>query len=145
MSEPKTKFVIENIQTLESEFKANKTVAMLQHKWEPNAQFSIDVSHESVGEGRYQVSLLCRVKVSLKDDPVFEVSAKQVGGFQIDGYNAETLDQILESFCPNILYPYARQVIADHVNRGNYPPLHLSPVDFETRYRQMKKKEEKSS
>ena len=66
------------------------------------------------------------MKVSLKDEAVFEVSAKQVGGFQIDGYKDETLDQILESFCPNILYPYARQVIADHVNRGNYPPLHLS-------------------
>ena len=145
MNEQTTKFVIENIQTIESQFKAEKTVAMLEHKWEPNAQFSIDVSHESVGEGRYQVSLTCRVKVSLKDEAVFEVSAKQVGGFQIAGYKDETLDQILESFCPNILYPYARQVIADHVNRGNYPPLHLSPVDFETRYRQMKQKEEKSS
>ncbi|MGC6404517.1 MAG: protein-export chaperone SecB [Candidatus Comchoanobacterales bacterium] len=142
MNEKTNKFVIENIQTLESSFKATKTVAMLKEKWEPNAQFSIDVAHDSVGEGRYQVQLTCKVQVSIKDEKVFEVSAKQVGGFQIEGYADETLDQILESFCPNILYPYARSVIAEHVNRGNYPPLHLSPVDFESRYRQMKEKKD---
>ena len=145
MNQPTQKFVIENIQTLESQFKAEKPVAQLKEKWEPNAQFAIDVSHQHLADDRYQVAIQCKVKVSLKDEVVFEVSANQVGGFLIQGYNEDTLDQILESFCPNILYPYARQVIADHVNRGNYPPLHLSPVDFESRYRQMKEKKSQKS
>jgi preprotein translocase subunit SecB len=54
----------------------------------------------------------------------------------ISGFPTEQLQQMLGSFCPNILFPYAREVISDVVVRGGFPQLILAPVNFDALYTQ---------
>ena len=86
-------------------------------------------------EGKKVVELLIKVTVSIKDDEIFNLESVHTGVFNIVGYEGKELEQIVESFCPSIIYPYAREKVSSIVSGAGYPPLHLSPVDFDARYR----------
>jgi preprotein translocase subunit SecB len=61
---------------------------------------------------------------------------KQAGIFALAGFTEAELGQVLASFCPNILFPYVREVISDLVTRGSFPQLLLNPVNFDALYAQ---------
>lgn len=134
-------FLIEQIYVDNTSFAAPTPVYRLNKEWKPNANLDLDVKVNEQGkEGLYEVSLIIKVAVVIDSVKVFDVSVNQSGLFRLKGYDKSELDLLLNSFCPNVLYPYARQVIADQVARASFPPLHLSPVDFDGRYMAMKDK-----
>ena len=130
-------FVIEQIQAQSQKFDAQLKTYEITEKYQPDAHFELDVKNRLVGDDRYEVTLSVVVDVKLKDKVVFNVAVSQAGLFHISGYENER-EHILESFCPNILHPYAREVISSLVSKAGYPVFNLPPFDFETRYRQMK-------
>ena len=71
--------------------------------------------------------------------PVFTIDTVQSGIFNISGYTA-MLDQLRNSFCPNVLFPYARQIVSQLTSQAGFPPLVMAPVDFDGRYQQLKSK-----
>ncbi len=66
---------------------------------------------------------------------------EQAGLFRISGIEGAQLEQTLGAFCPNLLFPYARECVDNLVNRGGFPPLMLAPVNFEAMYAQRKQRE----
>ena len=134
-------FLIEQIFVDKTSFTAPVPVYRLNKEWKPNANLDLDVKVNEQGkDGLYEVALIIKVSVLIDNVKVFDVDVTQSGVFRLKNYDKSELDLLLNSFCPNILYPYARQVIADQVARAAFPPLHLSPVDFEGRYMAMKEK-----
>lgn len=86
-------------------------------------------------EGFYEVALTVTVTAKLGEDKVlFLVETTQAGVFQIRNIPDEELQAVLMIACANILYPYAREVIASAVIRAGFQPIHLSPVNFEAMY-----------
>jgi preprotein translocase subunit SecB len=67
---------------------------------------------------------------------MFLAEVQQAGLFQIDGYDDEEFKAIVGSFCPNILFPYAREAIASTVQRGGFPEFVLQPINFDALYLQ---------
>jgi preprotein translocase subunit SecB len=61
----------------------------------------------------------------------FIVEIEQSGLFNIESISGEQLDKLLKIYCPNILFPYARQAIDSALNIGGFPPLMLAPLNFE--------------
>ena len=59
---------------------------------------------------------------------------KQAGVFGLAGFDAQTLDGMLGTHCPNVLYPYARQLISDLIQSGGFPPFFLQPINFDALY-----------
>ena len=133
-------FVIKSIWSTESSFLAQTPVHLLKEEWQPSANLDLDVKVENRGE-EHEVQLIIDVSVSIKDTQVFTLKSVVTGVFDIKGYPDAELEQIVESFCPSILYPYAREKVSGMVSNAGYPPLHLSPVDFDARYRASKKEE----
>ena len=66
----------------------------------------------------------------------FLVEVHQAGIFEIDGFDDQTLQSILGSFCPSVLFPYAREAVSDLVTRGGFPQLLLAPINFDALYQQ---------
>lgn len=130
-------FVIESIWATESAFKAVTPVHMLKEEWKPSASLDLDVK-TSEENGKKVVDLIITVSVSIDKTEVFNLKSTHTGVFNIQGYSGDELEQIVESFCPSIIYPYAREKVSSMVSNAGYPPLHLSPVDFEARYRASK-------
>ena len=73
-----------------------------------------------------------------KNQIAFIVELKQAGIFGIDGLDTDSLAHVLGSFCPTILFPYAREAIASQVIRASFPQLTLAPINFDALYAQKK-------
>ncbi len=75
-------------------------------------------------------------KATMTDKTIFLVEVKQAGIFRISGIGSDELPLVLEIGCPNVLLPFAREVVNDLVTKGGFPQLMLAPVNFETLYEQ---------
>ena len=99
-------------------------------------QVDIQLHHESskVEDGVYQALLTVTVTAKVKEKTLFLVEVGQAGIFVIRNIPAPDLEAVLGIACPNILYPYVREVISDVVTRAGFPPVVLNPVNFEALY-----------
>jgi len=82
------------------------------------------------------VTLTVTVTAKKADKTAFLVEVKQAGVFQLAGFEQEQLSGMLGAYCPEVLFPFAREAIADLVAKGGFPQLLLSPVNFNALYMQ---------
>lgn len=107
--------------------------------WEPELHMDLGTDASLVlEEGIREVVLTVTVTVKIKTKVAFLVEVKQAGIFALKGFSEQQLHHMLGSFCPNILYPYAREVVSDAVMRAGFPQLYLAPVNFDALYEQHK-------
>jgi preprotein translocase subunit SecB len=103
-------------------------------------QVDIQLHHNSTGveDGVYQTVLTVTVTAKVEDRTLFLVEAAQAGIFVARNIPQQDLDPVLGIACPNILFPYVREVISDLVVRAGFPPVVLAPVNFEAIYAQQR-------
>lgn len=106
--------------------------------WKPQTDLNLRSSHQAVEgqENLHEVVLTITVEAKEGDATVFLVEIQQAGLFQVTGYDEEEFKAIVGSFCPNILFPYAREAIATTVSRGGFPEFMLQPINFDALYMQ---------
>ena len=102
----------------------------------PTVDIQLHHNSAQVDEGVYQTILTVTVTAKVKDKTMFLVEAGQAGVFVIRNIPAAELDAVLGIACPNILFPYAREVVSDITTRAGFPPVVLNPVNFEAIYQQ---------
>ena len=113
------------------------TPAIFLENWEPELNLNLDVDGKNeLAENVREVVLTVSVTVKIKDKIAFLIEVKQAGIFTIQGFEGDHLKHVLASFCPNILYPYAREVITDAAVKAGFPQLYLAPVNFDALYEQ---------
>jgi preprotein translocase subunit SecB len=100
----------------------------------PTVDVQLHHNSNGVEEGVYQTVLTVTVTAKVKEKTLFLVEAAQAGIFVIRNVPAQELEAVLAIACPNILFPYVREVISDVVTRAGFPPVVLSPVNFEAIY-----------
>ena len=108
-------------------------------------QVDIQLHHNSTGveDGVYQTVLTVTVTAKVKDKTMFLVEVAQAGIFIARNIPQQELEAVLAIACPNILFPYVREVISDIVVRGGFPPVVLSPVNFEAIYQAQQQQQPK--
>lgn len=104
----------------------------------PQFDMNLDTQSQAVDEGVYETVLTVTVTARVKDKTAYLIEVKQAGIFTIQGLPQEAMEPALLVACPNILFPYAREVISDVVVKAGFPPLLLQPVNFEAMYMQQK-------
>src|SRR5688572_19714099 len=99
-------------------------------------QVDIQLHHNSsvIEEGVYQTTLTVTVTAKVGEKTLFLAEAAQAGIFVARNIPANELEAVLGIACPNILFPYVREVISETVVRAGFPPVILSPVNFEAIY-----------
>jgi preprotein translocase subunit SecB len=102
----------------------------------PQVDVQLQTQGKSVQDGVYDVVLSITVTAKLGERTVFLVEVAQAGIFQIRNVPEGDLEPILGIACPNILFPYAREVVSDAVTRAGFPPVVLNPMNFEALYQQ---------
>jgi preprotein translocase subunit SecB len=100
----------------------------------PTVEIQMNNTASPIDEGYFEVLLTVTVTAKIGDKSAFLVEATQGCVFQIRNVPTQELDVVLGVTCPNILYPYAREVISDAVVRAGFPPVILSPINFEAIY-----------
>jgi len=89
-----------------------------------------------IAEGMYEVAVTATVHTKIDDKTVFLVEAKQAGIFEIRHLPEEQMGAIMGIACPQIIYPYLRSNVADIIQRGGFPPVHMSEINFQAMYEQ---------
>ena len=107
-------------------------------EWKPQTDLNLRSSHSPLEGDQHLHEVVLTITVDAKQDDttLFLVEIQQAGLFQIAGYAEEEFSAIVGSFCPNILFPYARESIAAVVQKGGFPEFVLQPINFDALYMQ---------
>lgn len=100
----------------------------------PQVDVEIQTRDAKIDEGVHEVVLTVTVTAHHSDKTYFLAEASQAGIFQLRNIPDAEVGPILGIGCPNILFPYVRETISDLVNRAGFPPVVLTPVNFEPIY-----------
>jgi len=100
----------------------------------PTVDIQLHHNSSRVEDGLYQTSLTVTVTAKVGEKTLFLVEAAQAGIFTVRNIPQADMDAVLGIACPNILFPYVREVVSDIVVRAGFPPVVLNPVNFEALY-----------
>ena len=106
--------------------------------WKPNTNLNLRSSHSVVSESLHEITLTVTIDAKEKegDKTIFLVELQQAGLFEISGYDEQEMAALIGSFCPNVLFPFARETIASTVQKGGFPEFLLQPINFDALYQQ---------
>ncbi|MDB6144272.1 MAG: secB [Pseudomonas sp.] len=129
-------FSLQRIYVRDLSFEAPKSPAIFRQEWTPSVALDLNTRQKQLEGDFYEVVLTLSVTVNNGDEVAFIVEVQQAGIFLIKGLDAGAMSHTLGAFCPNILFPYARETIDSLVVRGSFPALMLAPVNFDALYAQ---------
>lgn len=129
-------FAIQKLYTKDISFETPNSPQVFTQKWEPSLDLNLGTHVEPLENSMYEVILKITVTVKIGESTAYLVEVAQAGIFSIAGFSEQEMGPMMGSFCPNILFPYAREVISDLVNKGGFPQLILAPVNFDALYMQ---------
>ena len=136
-TEGEKRLAIAKIYIKDFSFESPQSPAVFQKgEWSPQTNLNLRSSHTAIEDTLHEVVLTITVDAKEGDSTIFLVELHQAGMFQVDGYNKEELAAIVGSFCPNILFPYARESIASVIQKGGFPEFVLQPINFDALYMQ---------
>jgi preprotein translocase subunit SecB len=136
MAEEEKQFAVQKLYVKDVSFETPNSPTVFTQKWEPKVDFNLASHAQGLQENLYEVTLTVTVTVKLEDKTAYLVEVNQAGVFTLVGFNEQELGPMLGSFCPNILFPYVREVVSDLVIKGGFPPMLLAPVNFDALYMQ---------
>ena len=122
-------FHIQRIYIKDVSFETPNTPAIFQKEWQPEVKLDMDTKTAVLSQDIYEVVLTLTVTCTLGEETAFLCEVKQAGIFTASNLEAQQLAHCLGSYCPNILFPYARETIAGLVSKGSFPQLNLAPVN----------------
>ena len=106
----------------------------------PKVDMQLNIDDKHIKETMYEVVLTVTITAKTQDKTMFLVEVQQAGVFQIINIEEAEMLPILNIVCPNVIFPYMRETISDIVTRAGFPPVILSPVNFEALYNESKQK-----
>ncbi len=129
-------FVIQKIFCKDISFETPNSPQIFTEKWEPELKVDLHTAVNPLADNVFEVILTVTATVKTGDKTAFLAEVQQAGIFNVSGFEKEQTDQMLGSYCPNLLFPYVREVISELVNKGGFPQLILQPVNFDAVYAQ---------
>jgi preprotein translocase subunit SecB len=129
-------FAIQKIYTKDLSFETPNSPKIFTEKWEPAVDFNLGTHVEALENSFFEINLTITITVKNQDTVAYLVEVNQAGIFSLGGFTEQEMGPMVGSFCPNILFPYAREVVSDLIVRGGFPQLLLAPVNFDALYAQ---------
>lgn len=136
--QPQRQFLVQRVYTKDVSFEAPNTPHIFQEQWQPEINVGLGTEANTLGNGNFELVLKVTVEAKYQDKSIFLVEVQQGGLFKIDGFNEQETDALMGVAAPNLLFPYAREVVSDLVTRGSFPQFLLQPVNFEALYAQQR-------
>jgi preprotein translocase subunit SecB len=103
---------------------------------QPQIEINVNVGAQPLSATEFEVELKLEAKAMLGENVMFDVELLYAGLFRIQNVPEEHLHPFVLIECPRMLFPFARQILADATRNGGFPPLMLDPIDFVALYQQ---------
>lgn len=134
-------FALQRIYLKDASFEVPSSPQVFLAPWQPEINIQLATESKHIEGNNYEVVLSLTVTAQNNGSTAFLVELKQAGIFLLENIPDQNLPGLLGSYCPNILFPFAREAVADIVARGSFPQLLLAPINFDAvmaeRQRQM--------
>ena len=125
---------IQRIYVKDLSFESPRAPQVFSDDWRPRVDVNLSSEARPLASGLFEVELVVTVSVKSEENAAFLVEVHQAGLFQVNGFPESELGPLLGSYCPNLLFPYAREVVSDLVAKGGFPQFLLAPVSFDALY-----------
>lgn len=131
-------FRIQKVYIKDVSFESPNTPALFlnQSEWKPTVNLQLNSESKTVADDLYETVLTVTVTVKSGEQTAYLTEVKQAGLFFLKGFDEDSRAGLLGSYCPNMLFPFAREVVADQVVKGGFPQLLLEPINFDALYAQ---------
>lgn len=133
---PEQVFEIQRVYLKDASFESPASPAIFTREFKPETNVELNAGNKKLTGSIHEVVLNITVTVKVEDEVAYLVEIKQAGIFSTAGYQDEQLGHLLGSYCPNLLYPYAREEISNLVVKGGFPQMLLAPINFDALYNQ---------
>ena len=127
-------FTVEKIYVKDVSFEVPGAPAIFTENVQPELQLNLNQRVQRLGENAFEVVLGVTLTCKAGDKTAYVAEVQQAGIFGLMGLEAQAVDVLLGTQCPNILFPYMRQLVSDLVQAGGFPPFFLQPINFEALY-----------
>ena len=131
-------FAPQKIYVKDLSFETPHSPEIFKEDWNPLVNMNLNSEANPIDDKLYEVVLTITVTVKMGEKTAYLVEARQAGIFHIDGFPEEIITRMATIACPNILFPFARELVSDLVTRGGFPQLLLAPVNFDALYEQQR-------
>ena len=134
---PEKQIAIQKIYVKDFSFESPHTPEVFTRSdWSPKTNLNLRSTHTSGSDDSHEVVLTITIEAKEEDKTFFLVELQQAGLFHIAGYGEDEFKAVVGSYCPNILFPYARESVANIVAKGGFPEFLLQPINFDALYAQ---------
>jgi preprotein translocase subunit SecB len=130
-AEDSRRFDFQRIYTKDISFETPNSPEAFTLEWKPESNLALNSEVNNLGDDNFEVTLTVTITTKLGEKVAYLVEVKQSGIFTLKGFPNEEMGHMLGAYCPNILFPYAREVVSDLVSKGGFPQLLLTPVNFD--------------
>jgi preprotein translocase subunit SecB len=135
MTENKVQFNIQRIYLKDLSFESPMTPEVFTNMSStPKVGFNFESGIKEINTDTHELTLTFNVKAEVENEVMYLVELKQCGVFTVSIDDADLKKRFLNVHCAEIVYPYARENISSIIQKGGFPPLFLSPIDFHTIY-----------
>ncbi len=131
---PTREFGLQRIYLKDVSLETPNSPEIFKQAWRPEVSVNLNSEAKPLAEDLFEVVLTVTVTAKQDDKTAYLVEVQQAGLFGARGFPAQEMGPMLGSFCPNILFPFAREAISDLVVKGGFPQMLLAPVNFDALY-----------
>lgn len=124
-------FALQRIYLKDLSFESPSSPGVFGQDWKPSVNLDLNTENKQLNDSQWEVVLTLTITAKVEEATAFLIEIQQGGVFMIEGLEQQQLAQTLGAFCPNILFPYARETIDSLVVKGSFPALMLQPVNFD--------------
>lgn len=134
--QPRKQVTVQKIFLQDASLEVPKAPDIFTLKWEPKVDVQLNNSVAQVSDGVHQVTLIITVTATLEDKTAYLAEVHQTGIFTVVGFDDRERHAVLGAYCPNLLFSFARESVADLIQRAGFPQFLLQPVNFDALYQQ---------
>ena len=137
-TQPETarQFAVQRIYVKDLSFESPGAPDIFRRNWDPKHELNINTKVTPLAEDTYEVVLSVTITTKIEDQTALIVEVHQAGIFAAKGFSEQELGPLLAAYCPNQLFPFAREVVADLVAKGSFPQVVLQPINFDALFAQ---------
>ncbi len=135
-SEEESQFTILRIYLKDASFEVPNAPQVFTEDWKPEINLQLNTTVSNVDADIYEVVLSVTITAQQGDKTGFLAEIQQAGLFALKGFDESQKGPMLGAYCPNTLYPFAREAVSDLVAKGGFPQLLLAPINFDALYAQ---------
>jgi len=133
-NDQQAQFTIQKIYVKDVSFEVPNAPQVFNEQGQPQLELNLNQKVGRVSDGLYEVVLHVTLTCKLAEKTVYLAEVQQAGLFALANFDERTLDMMLGTYCPNVLFPYVRQNLGELVSNGGFPPFYLQPINFEALY-----------